>query len=110
MHFLTAMGACVCACGRIVGDSFLPAENLLGRVARARRTLQIWALCFKSEKQFNLYSMNQFSDDCGGKKSAWTDTEPHVYLTHSQSADLFFNILKMRAITGATDSSTNTFS
>lgn len=106
--FVTAVRACVCR--RTLGNSSHQDENLSGSEAIPRRTLQIWALCFKSERQFNLCSTSQFSDDCGGKKSALTDTQPHAYLTHSQSADLFFNILKMRTITGATDSSTNTFS
>lgn len=38
------------------------------------------------------------------------DTEPQIDLMYVESADLFYNIVKMRAITGTTDSSTNTFS
>jgi hypothetical protein len=38
------------------------------------------------------------------------DAKQSIYLVHVESTDLFFNILKMRAIARASDSSTNTFS
>ena len=73
--FFTASGVRACVHvrvrGKIMGDSFLHDDTFLGPASGDTQThtpnLRIWALRFKSEKQFNLCPMNQFSDDYGAK-------------------------------------------
>lgn len=83
------------------GRQLPPDGNICAGDAQARSEL---GRCVTSEKQCH---------PCGGINVAVTAAwmpEPQIHLMRVESADPFFNILKMRAITGATDSSANTFS